>query len=76
MLNVIVVVDIIMIGVWCRPVGRPHSQSWVLKVLGQMWADKCAQDVADPNLNANKTVPAASLWRLSQFQGLRFCSQR
>ncbi|KAL3132243.1 hypothetical protein ABBQ32_008831 [Trebouxia sp. C0010 RCD-2024] len=26
------------------PQGRPHSKSWVLKVVGQMWVDKCAQE--------------------------------
>lgn len=40
----------------CSPLGRPHSKSWTLKVVGQMWADKCAQDVADPIQNAGKTV--------------------
>ena len=40
----------------CRPVGRPHSKAWILKVVGQMWADKVAQDIADPAQNAGKTV--------------------
>jgi len=40
----------------CRPVGRPHSKSWILKVLGQLWADRCAQDIADPTQNAGKSV--------------------
>ncbi|DBA70684.1 TPA: hypothetical protein ACH3X2_012061 [Trebouxia sp. C0005] len=37
------------------PVGRPHSKSWILKVLGQLWADRCAQDIADPTTNAGKS---------------------
>jgi len=41
---------------YCRPVGRAHSKSWILKVLGQLWADRCAQDIADPTQNAGKSV--------------------
>ena len=40
----------------CRPVGRPHTVTWILNILGQMWVDKCAQDIADPELNKGKTV--------------------